>query len=149
MNVYVDSDTLTSDSRVAYVTNSLQKMVQPEVKVKLRAVVMKFMASNAIVRSALKPGSACYEVLEGCDDGMPASGRVMTIKEAEEEFESLIDASRKRKEGVVYTPAHIALAIVEESISMTPVKKPRCADISCGSGGFLIAMIKVLSCKLK
>jgi adenine-specific DNA-methyltransferase len=147
--VYVDRDTLTSDSRLAYVTNSLQKMLQPEVKIKLRAVVMKFMASNAIVLSALKPGSACYEVLKGYDGGLPDSGGVMTIKQAEEEFESLIDASRKRKEGVVYTPAHIALAIVEEAISMTPVNNPRCADISCGSGGFLIAMIKVLSRKLK
>jgi adenine-specific DNA-methyltransferase len=120
-------------------------MVTIEVKKKLREVVLKFMASSGIMPCVAKPGSACYEVMMGETVVLPSPGDILTIKCVEEEFEDLIDATRKRKEGVVYTPAHIALAIVEETISMTCTNSPRCADISCGSGGFLVAMIKVLT----
>ena len=69
-----------------------------------------------------------------------------SLKQAEAALESLIDADRKRAEGAVYTPNYIIDYIIRRCIEIRPETAcPRLVEPACGSGGFLIRAIPLLS----
>ena len=69
-----------------------------------------------------------------------------SLKQAEVALESLIDADQKRAEGAVYTPDYIIDYIVRQCTEMrSEATCPRLVDPACGSGGFLVRAIPILS----
>jgi methylase of polypeptide subunit release factors len=69
-----------------------------------------------------------------------------TLKDVEVAFENLIDAGRKRSEGVVYTPNYITDYLV--SYCCRQIKKisaPTFIDPACGGGGFVLRAIPILA----
>ena len=69
-----------------------------------------------------------------------------SLKQAEAALESLIDADRKRAEGVVYTPNYIIDYIIRRCTEIRSATTcPHLVDPACGSGGFLIRAIHLLS----
>lgn len=73
---------------------------------------------------------------------------LFTLKDLEAVFEILIDINRKKAEGAVYTPDYIIDYILNYSLSIYTGKDiPIICDPSCGSGGFLVRAIKILSQK--
>ena len=71
---------------------------------------------------------------------------MMTLEDAEALFESIIDANRKKQEGVVYTPDYIVKHLISESMEMIPKNADEITicDPACGSGGFLVGAAEVL-----
>jgi type I restriction-modification system DNA methylase subunit len=73
---------------------------------------------------------------------------IFSLKDLEVVFENIIDNERKKKEGVVYTPDYIIDYIIRHSIKTFKQKSndiPIVCDPACGSGGFLIQAIDILS----
>ena len=69
-----------------------------------------------------------------------------SLKQAEAALESLIDADRKRAEGAVYTPNYIIDYIIRRCTEIrSETTCPRLVDPACGSGGFLIRAIPLLT----
>ena len=69
-----------------------------------------------------------------------------SLKQAEAALESLIDADRKRTEGAVYTPNYVIDYIIRRCTEIrSETTCPRLVDPACGSGGFLIRAIPLLS----
>ncbi|WP_323593113.1 HsdM family class I SAM-dependent methyltransferase [Aliarcobacter butzleri] len=72
----------------------------------------------------------------------------ISIKDLEAVFESLIDFDRKKAEGAVYTPDYIIDYILNYSLeNYKGINIPVICDPACGSGGFLVRAIKILSDK--
>lgn len=70
----------------------------------------------------------------------------LSLKDIEAVFESLIDIDRKKAEGAVYTPDYIIDYILNYSIKNYKGDNiPVTCDPSCGSGGFLVRAINILS----
>jgi len=99
-------------------------------------VVQGFVNANRIALSNISPSSELARTLSFSTSSEPLVP-VQTLKEVESVFELLIDADRKRKEGVVYTPDYIIDHILEQTFAD---KKPRSSvlDPACGAGGFLV-----------
>ena len=69
-----------------------------------------------------------------------------SLKQVEVALESLIDADRIRAEGSVYTPDYIIDYIIRRCIEVRSASTcPFLVDPACGSGGFLIRAIPLLS----
>lgn len=69
-----------------------------------------------------------------------------SLKEVEIAFENLIDVGRRRTEGTVYTPNYVIDYILKRCIEIRPsTDMPYLIDPACGSGGFLIRAIPILS----
>jgi len=85
------------------------------------------------------------------DDGltrMLTSFQSFTLKDMESILENLIDKERKVSEGVVYTPEYIIDYIIEYSLSIYDANDiPIVCDPACGSGGFLLRAIDLMSKK--
>ena len=72
----------------------------------------------------------------------------ISLKDLEAVFESLIDIDRKKAEGAVYTPEYIIDYILNYLLSnYKALNIPIICDPSCGSGGFLVRSINILSQK--
>lgn len=71
-----------------------------------------------------------------------------SLKDLEAVFESVIDIERKKAEGAVYTPDYIIDYIIDYSLNIYKgINLPIICDPCCGSGGFLVRAIKILSKK--
>lgn len=71
-----------------------------------------------------------------------------SVKDLEVVFENIIDNERKKKEGVVYTPDYIIDYIINHSIKVFKSSSndiPIICDPACGSGGFLIQALEILT----
>ena len=69
-----------------------------------------------------------------------------TLKDVEVAFENLIDAARKRSEGVVYTPNYIIDYLIQRCADKRLSKTlPRLLDPACGGGGFVIRAAPILA----
>ena len=69
-----------------------------------------------------------------------------SLKQTEVALENLIDAERKRSEGTVYTPNYIIDYIIKRCIEIRSVTNcPNLVDPACGSGGFLVRAVPLLS----
>lgn len=69
-----------------------------------------------------------------------------TLKDVEVAFENLIDAARKRSEGVVYTPNYIIDYLIQCCADKRqPKTLPRLLDPACGGGGFVIRAAPILA----
>jgi len=74
--------------------------------------------------------------------------KFLSLKNIENIFESLIDIDRKKAEGAVYTPDYIIDYILNYSLTnYKGISIPIICDPACGSGGFLVRAIKILSDK--
>ena len=70
----------------------------------------------------------------------------LTLKDVEVAFENLIDAARKRSEGVVYTPNYIIDYLIQRCADKRLSKTlPRLLDPACGGGGFVIRAAPILA----
>ena len=70
----------------------------------------------------------------------------LSLKKVEIAFENLIDAGRRRAEGTVYTPNYVIDYILRRCIEIRPSTDMPClVDPACGSGGFLVRAIPLLS----
>ena len=68
------------------------------------------------------------------------------MKQAEVALESLTDPERKRAEGSVYTPDYIIDYIIRRCTEiLCTTRYPHLMDPACGSGGFLVRAIPLLS----
>lgn len=75
-----------------------------------------------------------------------AVNKKFSLKEVEVAFENLIDAGRKRREGTVYTPDYVIDYILKRCIEIRPnTNNSHLIDPACGSGGFLVRAIPLLS----
>lgn len=70
------------------------------------------------------------------------------IKAIEAVFERVIDCQRRKKQGAIYTPDHIIDYLLTEALVFSRHENPKILDPACGSGGFLIRAITILSEKL-
>jgi len=71
-----------------------------------------------------------------------------SLKDVEVAFENLIDAARKRSEGVVYTPNYIIDYLIQRCAEKRqPRSLPRLLDPACGGGGFVIRAAPILAKK--
>ena len=69
-----------------------------------------------------------------------------SLKQAEVALESLVDAESKRSEGIVYTPNYIIDYIMRRCIEVRSATNiPHLVDPACGSGGFLVRAVPILS----
>jgi len=72
----------------------------------------------------------------------------LSLKDVEVAFENLIEAARKRSEGVVYTPNYIIDYLVQRCAEKRLSKTlPRLLDPACGGGGFVIRAAPILAKK--
>jgi adenine-specific DNA-methyltransferase len=79
-------------------------------------------------------------------DELLTSVGILTLKDVEVAFENLIEATRKRAEGVVYTPNYIIDYLVNKCAdSCSPRNLPRLLDPACGGGGFIIRAVPILA----
>lgn len=62
-----------------------------------------------------------------------------TIKSLESYLELLIPNSDKKLNGAFFTPQEIVDFIINE---VSPQKEDKCADLSCGSGAFLVGLVE-------
>lgn len=70
----------------------------------------------------------------------------LTLKDVEVAFENLIDVTRKRSEGVVYTPNYIIDYLIQRCADKRlPKTLPRLLDPACGGGGFVIRAAPILA----
>jgi adenine-specific DNA-methyltransferase len=70
----------------------------------------------------------------------------LSLKDVEVAFENLIDAARKRSEGVVYTPNYIIDYLIQRCAEKRlPRTLPRLLDPACGGGGFVIRAAPILA----
>jgi adenine-specific DNA-methyltransferase len=68
------------------------------------------------------------------------------LKDVEVAFENLIDAARKRSEGVVYTPNYIIDYLIQGCADKRlPKSLPTLLDPACGGGGFVIRAAPILA----
>ena len=75
-----------------------------------------------------------------------AGNREFSLKDVEVAFENLTHTGRKRREGTVYTPNYVIDYILRRCIDIRPnTDAPRLIDPACGSGGFLLRAIPLLS----
>ncbi len=75
-----------------------------------------------------------------------AVGEKFSLKGVEVAFENLIHAGRRRTEGTVYTPNYVIDYILRRCIEIrSNANVPRLIDPACGSGGFLIRAVPLLS----
>lgn len=69
-----------------------------------------------------------------------------TLKDVEVAFENMIDAGRKRSEGVVYTPSYITDYLVTYCCRQrSKTSAPTFIDPACGGGGFVLRAIPILA----
>jgi len=69
-----------------------------------------------------------------------------SLKDVEVAFENLIDAARKRSEGVVYTPNYIIDYLIHRCAEKRlPRTLPRLLDPACGGGGFVIRAAPIIA----
>lgn len=70
----------------------------------------------------------------------------LTLKDVEVAFENLIEAARKRSEGVVYTPNYIIDYLIQRCADKRVSRTlPRLLDPACGGGGFVIRAAPILA----
>jgi methylase of polypeptide subunit release factors len=75
-----------------------------------------------------------------------ASVEKFSLKDVEVAFENLIDAARKRSEGVVYTPNYIIDYLIHRCTEKRlPRTIPRLLDPACGGGGFVIRAAPIIA----
>ena len=117
---------------------------------------------SSIVRSWLRANSASSRVanqyshiqraveIEPANDleaqMIAATSGEFTLKQTEVAFESLNDAGNKRSEGTVYTPNYVIDYIVKRCFEIrSATNPPKLIDPACGSGGFLMQAIPLMS----
>ena len=72
----------------------------------------------------------------------------ISLKVVEAALENLIGSERKRAEGSVYTPNYVIDYIIGRCVEIrSAIVRPTLVDPACGSGGFLIRAIPLLSQK--
>ena len=70
---------------------------------------------------------------------------IKNLKNLEKNFEDLLTFNEKRLQGAIYTPDYIIDNILQKSFDYTKLNKNSTfLDPSCGSGAFLINIIKIL-----
>jgi len=75
----------------------------------------------------------------------------LELKDLEALFESLIDSSRKKKQGIVYTPNFIIDYLIKQAFTFSELSKdciPSICDPACGCAGFLLRAADFLTKKL-
>tara|TARA_B100000579_G_scaffold322709_1_gene272453 strand:+ start:2538 stop:4373 length:1836 start_codon:yes stop_codon:yes gene_type:complete len=73
---------------------------------------------------------------------------IKDLKDLEKNFEDILTFNEKRLEGAIYTPHYIIHNILKKSFDYTKLKKNSIfLDPACGSGAFLINIIKTLLTK--
>jgi len=121
-------------------------------------IVRTFIESNRISHSLINQNEYFSQVYNEVDDHQAQDmlnaftdnegnwQDAMTLEDAEALFESIIDANRKKEEGVVYTPDYIVNHLISEAMNMTSKSANEICicDPACGSGGFLIGAAEVL-----
>ena len=69
-----------------------------------------------------------------------------SLKQTEVAFGGLIGTESKRSEGTVYTPNYIIDYVVNRCVEMRSMTSlPKLVDPACGSGGFLVRAVPILS----
>lgn len=116
---------------------------------------------SSIIRAWAQANTLPLKKLERSDRllravGVPAAGHLqndllstfgtLSLKDVEVAFENLIDAARKRSEGVVYTPNYITDYLIHRCAEKRLAKTlPRLLDPACGGGGFIIRAAPILA----
>ena len=73
---------------------------------------------------------------------------IKNLKDLEKNFEDILTFNDKRLEGAIYTPHYIINSILKKSFDYTKLNKNSIfLDPACGSGAFLINIIKILLTK--
>ena len=82
-------------------------------------------------------------------DTLTKSTSFFNLKDLEGAFEAIIDNHRKKKQGSVYTPNYIIEYLFNSCTScfLTSLRNIKILDPACGSGGFLIKALDILSSK--
>lgn len=116
---------------------------------------------SSIVRSWLRSNNGCTPIVSRSHHiqriaETPPAGDLeaqivgitpqFSLKQAEAAFETLIDSKRKRVQGSVYTPNYVIDYILKKCSEIRPIANlPTLVDPACGSGGFLVRAIPLLS----
>jgi len=116
------------------------------------AFILFYLHCNKLDSNSIQEFSECssYKKYENSELFSQISKNTydFTLKDLEAIFESLIDLDRKKAEGAVYTPDYIIDYIITYSLSVYKGNDiPIICDPSCGSGGFLVRAIFILSQK--
>ncbi len=100
---------------------------------------------NDLIKSYLQFSSKELEYYQHAKS-LVVEGEELHLKELIHLFEKSVPTKDRVINGVVYTPEYIKDFIVEESIKELTINSGEAlgADISCGCGGFLITLAKVI-----
>lgn len=119
------------------------------------SVVQAWLQSNNVLKSDLRHSKSLKRYSETSPAGLLERDLletvgVLTLKDVEVAFENLIEVTRKRSEGVVYTPNYIIDFLIKKCLDSSSSKSlPSLLDPACGGGGFIIRAVPILAKKYR
>lgn len=137
------------EKRIAALVN--QHQTEHGREATIRSIIQAWADANGVSLRALDRSPHLSRYLSVCpagllDSDLLTSVGVLTLKDVEVAFENLIDAARKRSEGVVYTPNYIIDYIIQRCAGKRlPRTPPRLLDPACGGGGFILRAAPILA----
>lgn len=115
------------------------------------SIILAWAEANGISLKTLERSCSIARYMGGRPAGLlqtqlTTSVGTLTLKDVEVAFENLIEAARKRSEGVVYTPNYIIDYVIQRCADKRlPKTLPRLLDPACGGGGFVIRAAPILA----
>lgn len=137
------------EKRIAALVNERQKEHGREATIS--SIIHAWAAANSIPLRLLDRSSRLAHYLGVSPAGLLqhellTSVGTLSLKDVEVSFENLIDAARKRSEGVVYTPNYIVDYLIQRCAEKRlPKTLPRLLDPACGGGGFVVRAAPILA----
>ncbi len=122
-----------------------------EGKKKYRNEVIKAWAKrNEVSLENIKNGRSVSDFLKKEAETGKATqrGKVEDLKDVERVFEKIVSGKEKVEKGSFYTPRYIVRGILDrclEKVRSREIERPTVCDPACGSGGFLVEGVEMLS----
>lgn len=122
-----------------------------EEKKKYRNDVIKAWAKrNEVSLENIKNGRSVSDFLKKEAETGKATqrGKVEDLKDVERVFEKIVSGKEKVEKGSFYTPRYIVRGILDrclEKVRSRKIERPTVCDPACGSGGFLVEGVEMLS----
>ena len=113
-------------------------------------VIRRWAMKNGASLENIKNGSVVSEFIMGDGESSEAvrADEVNELKDVERAFEKIVGGESKTEKGSFYTPKYIVREILDrcfDRVDNRGVKSPTVCDPACGSGGFLVESIDMLS----
>ncbi len=113
-------------------------------------VIRAWANRNDVSLDNIKNGRAVSDFVKGGAKANRIKGgeEVIDLKDVERSFEKIVSGKEKVKKGSFYTPKYIVREILNRCFNRVKgrgIESPTVCDPACGSGGFLVESVEMLS----